>query len=77
MNEEKDFIIEKIKEIICQFSNVRIEYEYNEESLIHFIKVEPLEIYETKDFKKCAVRYYLNILTNTLAPFASYQKMIP
>ena len=52
MKEEKDFIINKISELVTKFNDSMIGYEYKEDSKIHFIKVKPAQLYSEKEFKK-------------------------
>jgi len=52
MSEERNFIINKIKELIQNYSDSMIGYEYKEDNLIHFIKIKPIELYKDLNFKK-------------------------
>lgn len=58
-----DFLKERLNEFVTKFSFAKIKYEYNEDSLVHFIEVSPRYIYDTDEFLDWECDVYKKFLT--------------
>ena len=45
----KEFIVEKLKELVSIFPDLKVRYEFDSNTLTHKIEINPLELFESND----------------------------
>ncbi len=65
MMSAKEFIINRIRELVHEIRNVKVRYEYDSMASVHTVEVSPCDIYRNdKDYMRLEAEFYDDFVKN-------------